>query len=87
MVFVSPALIVLGLFVIYPAYYTIRLAFYQGDFDFHFFHYLGLKNFRDLLTHDPDFIDTSKFHGLNIVKELLYKSDGGALVNNIHWVI
>jgi alpha-glucoside transport system permease protein len=87
MVFVSPALIVLGLFVIYPAYYTIRLAFYQGDFNFHFFHYLGLKNFRDLLTHDPDFIDTSKFHGLNIVKELLYKSDGGALVNNIHWVI
>ena len=87
MLFASPALIVLGLFVIYPAYYTIRLAFYQGDFNFRLFHYLGLKNFKDLLTNDPDFLDTSKFHGFNIVKELVYKSDGGALINNVHWVI
>src|SRR5256885_6529086 len=87
MLFASPALIVLGLFVIYPAYYTIRLAFYQGDFNFHFFHYLGLKNFKDLLTNDPDFLDTSKFHGFNIVKELVYRSDGGALISNVHWVI
>jgi alpha-glucoside transport system permease protein len=87
MLFVSPALIVLALFLIYPAYYTIRLAFYEGSFNFGFFHYLGLKNFKDLLTHDPDFLDTSKFHGFNIVQELIYKSDGGALVNNLHWVI
>jgi alpha-glucoside transport system permease protein len=87
MLFVLPALVALGLFLVYPAYYTIRLAFYEGSFNFGFAHYLGLKNFKDLLTHDPDFLDTSKFHGFNIVKELLYKSDGGALVNNIHWVI
>jgi alpha-glucoside transport system permease protein len=87
MLFVSPALIVLGLFLIYPAYYTIRLAFYQGDFNFHFFNYIGLKNFKNLLTNDPDFLDTSRFHGFNIVKELVYKSDGGALINNVHWVI
>jgi alpha-glucoside transport system permease protein len=87
MLFVSPALIVLALFLVYPAYYTIRLAFYEGSFNFEFFHYLGLKNFKDLLTNDPDFLDTSKFHGFNIVKELIYKSDGGALINNIHWVI
>ncbi len=87
MLFVLPALIVLSLFLIYPAYYTIRLALYEGSFNFGFLHYLGLKNFKDLLAHDPDFLDTSKFHGFNIVKELVYKSDGGALINNFHWVI
>ena len=87
LLFVLPAIVALGLFLVYPAYYTIRLAFYEGSFNFGFAHYLGLKNFKDLLTNDPDFLDTSKFHGFNIVQELLYKSDGGALVNNIHWVI
>src|ERR1700693_2410432 len=85
--FVSPALVVLAIFLIYPAYYTIRLAFYQSDFHFGFFHYLGVDNFKQLLTNDPDFLDLSKFHGFNIVKELVYKNDGGALLNNLHWVI
>ena len=67
----SPALVVLGIFLIYPAYYTIRLAFYQGDFHFGFFHYLGVDNFKQLLTNDPDFLDLSKFRGFNIVKELV----------------
>src|SRR6476660_4991599 len=87
MLFVLPAIVALALFLVYPAYYTIRLAFYEGSFNFGFEHYLGLKNFQDLLTNDPDFLDTSKFHGINILQELVYKSDGGALVNNIHWVI
>ena len=87
LLFVLPALVALGLFLVYPAYYTIRLAFYEGSFNFGFEHYLGLKNFKDLLTNDPDFLDTSKFHGINILQELVYKSDGGALINNIHWVI
>jgi alpha-glucoside transport system permease protein len=87
MLFVLPALIVLAIFLIYPAYYTVRLAFYQGDFHFGFFHYLGIDNFKQLLTNDPDFLDVSKFHGVNILKELVYKNDGGALINNLHWVI
>jgi alpha-glucoside transport system permease protein len=87
LLFVSPALVVLAIFLIYPAYYTIRLAFYQSDFHFGFFHYLGVDNFKQLLTNDPDFLDLSKFHGFNIVKELVYKNDGGALLNNLHWVI
>ena len=87
MLFVLPALIVLAIFLIYPAYYTVRLAFYQGDFHFGFFHYLGIDNFKQLLTNDPDFLDLSKFHGVNIFKELIYKNDGGALINNLHWVI
>src|SRR6478735_3662053 len=74
-VFVLPALIVLALFLIYPAYYTIRLAFYESDFHFGFFHYLGVDNFKQLLTNDPDFLDLSKF------------PPGGALINNLRWVI
>jgi alpha-glucoside transport system permease protein len=85
--FVLPALIVLALFLIYPAYYTIRLSFYKGDFLYNFVDSVGFDNFRDLLTNDPDFIDTSKFHGWNILAELFYKNDGGALINNLHWVI
>jgi alpha-glucoside transport system permease protein len=75
LLFVLPAIVVLALFLIYPAYYTIRLAFYEGDFHFGFFHYLGLENFKELLTNDPDFLDLSKF------------PPGGALVNNLRWVI
>jgi alpha-glucoside transport system permease protein len=75
MLFVLPALAVLAIFLIYPAYYTIRLAFYEGDFHFGFFHYLGVANFKELLTNDKDFLDLSKF------------PPSGALINNLRWVI
>jgi alpha-glucoside transport system permease protein len=73
--FVLPALVVLGLFLVYPAYYTIRLSLYQSDYLFNFTHYIGLSNFRNLLRHDPDFLDLSKF------------PPSGALINNLRWVI
>jgi alpha-glucoside transport system permease protein len=72
--FALPALIVLGLFVIYPAYYTIRLAFYQSDFLFGFTNYVGLQNFRDLFQ-DKDFFDVSHF------------PPSGAIFNNLKWVV
>jgi alpha-glucoside transport system permease protein len=75
LLFVLPALVVLAVFLIYPAYYTIRLAFYEGDFHFGFFHYLGVDNFKQLLTNDKDFLDLSKF------------PPSGALINNLRWVI
>jgi alpha-glucoside transport system permease protein len=73
--FAAPALVVLGLFVIYPAYYTVRLAFYNSDFLFNFTDYVGLSNFKDLLTDDPDFLDLSHF------------PPSGALINNVRWVV
>jgi alpha-glucoside transport system permease protein len=73
--FVLPALVVLGLFLVYPAYYTIRLSFYQSDYLFNFTHYIGLSNFKNLLRHDPDFLDLSGW------------PPSGALVNNVRWVI
>jgi alpha-glucoside transport system permease protein len=87
MLFILPALVVLSIFLIYPAYYTTRLAFYQGDFLFHFYKYIGIDNFKQLLTNDPDFLNLAAFHGINIVKELIYANDGGALINNLHWVV
>lgn len=70
-----PALIVLAIFLVYPAYYTIRLAFYQSDFFFGFTQWLGLDNFKELLTSDKDFLDLSQF------------PPQGALVNNVRWLI
>jgi alpha-glucoside transport system permease protein len=73
--FALPAILVLALFVVYPAYYTIRLAFYQSDFLFAFTGWVGLDNFKDLLTNSPDFLDLSHF------------PPGGALINNVKWII
>lgn len=72
--FALPALVVLGLFVIYPAYYTVRLAFYKSDFLFSFTNYVGLQNFRDLFQ-DKDFFDVSHF------------PPSGAVFNNLRWVV
>jgi alpha-glucoside transport system permease protein len=72
--FALPALIVLALFVIYPAYYTVRLAFYKSDFLFSFTNYVGLQNFRDLFQ-DNDFFDVSHF------------PPSGAVFNNLRWVV
>jgi alpha-glucoside transport system permease protein len=73
-VFAVPALAVLALFVIYPAYYTVRLAFYKSDFLFRFTDYVGLQNFRDLFQ-DKNFFDASHF------------PPEGAFFNNLKWVV
>lgn len=75
LLFILPALTVLGICVIYPAYYTIRLSLYDGNFFFDFFHYIGIGNFKELLTQDPDFLDRSTFPW------------AGALINNLRWVV
>jgi alpha-glucoside transport system permease protein len=74
-IFILPALVVLAAFVVYPAYYTIRLSFYQSDFFFKFTHWVGLSNFKELLTNDKDFLDLSTF------------PPQGALMNNLRWLI
>ncbi len=74
LLFAAPALVVLGIFLIYPAISTIRLAFYRG-FGFRYEHFLGLANLKNLLAHDPDFLDLSHF------------PPSGALINNLKWVV
>jgi alpha-glucoside transport system permease protein len=75
LVFLGPALIVLGLFLVYPAYYTIRLSFYTSDIFDRFTGYVGLDNFKQLFTNDPEFLDLSHF------------PPSGELINNLKWVI
>jgi alpha-glucoside transport system permease protein len=60
--------------VIYPAYYTVRLAFYKSGYLFDFTNYVGLQNFRDLFQ-DKDFFDVSHF------------PPSGAVFNNLKWVV
>ena len=72
--FVLPAAAVLGLFVIYPMIWTIRLSLDEG-FGLELTRWVGLDNFRELLTEDPDFLDRSEF------------PPTGALVNNLRWVV
>src|SRR5262249_11552458 len=73
--FLSPALLVLAIFLIYPAYYTIRLSFYESNFLFGFTNWVGIDNYKNLLTNDPDFLDLHTF------------PPSGALINNLRWVI
>jgi alpha-glucoside transport system permease protein len=73
--FIVPAVVLLAAFLVYPAYYTIRLSFYQSDFFFGFTHWVGISNFKELLTNDTDFLDLSTF------------PPQGALMNNLRWLI
>lgn len=75
LLFLSPALVVLGIFLVYPAYYTIRLSFYDSNFLFTFTNWVGIDNYKNLLTNDPNFLDLSRF------------PPSGALINNLRWVI
>jgi alpha-glucoside transport system permease protein len=75
LLFISPTLVILGILLVYPAYYTIRLSFYQSNFLFNFTDWVGIDNFKNLLTNDPDFLDLSTF------------PPSGALINNLRWII
>jgi alpha-glucoside transport system permease protein len=72
--FALPAIVILCLFVVYPAYYTVRLAFYESDFLFSFTGWVGLDNFKDLFD-DKTFFNTSEF------------PPTGAFFNNVKWII
>ena len=74
--FLSPALLVLAIFLVYPAYYTIRLSFYDSNpFLFTFTNWVGLDNYKNLLTNDPAFLDLHTF------------PPSGAVINNLRWVV
>ena len=52
--FLSPALILLGVFLLYPIAYLIYLSFTAGNFTREGTHWVGLRNYWRLLV-DPDF--------------------------------
>lgn len=72
--FILPAVVILATFLIYPVFWTLRLSLDRGR-GLRFEQWVGLDNYRELLTDDPDFIDWHRF------------PPQGALVNNVTWMV
>ncbi|MDQ4034796.1 MAG: sugar ABC transporter permease [Chloroflexota bacterium] len=72
--FLLPAVLLLAVFLIYPAVYTIVLSLFEGRRG-QFGGFLGLDNFINLFTADPRFLNLGTF------------PPSGALFNNVLWVI
>lgn len=53
-IFLAPALVLLGLFVVYPIVYLFYLSFTQGSFTRAGVHWVGLRNYLRLII-SPDF--------------------------------
>ena len=72
--FVLPALILVGAYLVYPTIQTLRLSFFGGA-GFNPTRLVGLRNYLLLLTRDPLFLSVTRW------------PPSGALVNNILWLI
>lgn len=72
--FLGPAVGLLLVFLVYPTIYTLALSFDRGRRG-EFTEFVGLRNFEQLLTQDPNFLNLSTF------------PPSGALWNNVLWII
>lgn len=73
-VFILPAFVMLATFLVYPVIWTSRLSLYRGR-GLRFEHYVGLDNYKELLTQDPAFLDIHR------------SPPQGALINNVKWMV
>jgi alpha-glucoside transport system permease protein len=73
LLFLAPAVLLLLVFLIYPALYTVLLSFNRGRNGI-FEQWVGLDNYTRLFS-DQDFIDLSTF------------PPSGALWNNVLWIV
>ena len=71
---VLPALALLGIFIVYPTLWTIRMSLDTG-LGLRLREFVGLDNYVRLLTHDQFFLDLSKF------------PPSGAVINNVVWLV
>ena len=72
--FLAPAILLLSIFLVFPTLYTLALSFNRGRGG-SFTEWVGLRNYENLLTKDPNFIDLGSF------------PPSGAIWNNVLWVI
>ena len=72
--FLLPALVLLAIFLVYPTIYTFFLSFNRGR-QGTFTQWVGLDNYVNLFTNDPNFLDLSHF------------PPSGALFNNVLWLV
>ncbi len=73
LLFLAPASLLLLVFLVYPAVYTVLLSFNRGRNGI-FEQWVGLDNYTRLFA-DPDFLDLSTF------------PPSGALWNNVLWIV
>ncbi|MBA3413538.1 MAG: sugar ABC transporter permease [Actinobacteria bacterium] len=73
--FISPALVLLGALLVYPVVWTVRLSVDKGRRQLEPHEFVGLDNFKRLLTDDRRFLDLSEF------------PPSGALINNLRWIV
>jgi alpha-glucoside transport system permease protein len=73
--FIVPAVVVLGLFVVYPLIYTIVLSFSDTNAKLKIVDWVGFENYTTLFTEDKEFLDLESF------------PPDGAFVNNLKWVV
>jgi len=72
--FLAPAILLLSIFLVFPTLYTLALSFNRGRGG-SFTEWVGLRNYENLLTKDPNFIDLGSF------------PPSGAIWNNVLWII
>ena len=73
--FIAPAVVFLGLFVVWPLIYTITLSFADTNAKLKIVDWVGLDNYKTLFTDDKEFLDLDAF------------PPTGAFVNNLKWVV
>jgi alpha-glucoside transport system permease protein len=73
--FIAPAVVFLGLFVVWPLVYTIALSFADTNAKLKIVDWVGFENYTTLFTEDKEFLDLDSF------------PPTGAFINNLKWVV
>jgi alpha-glucoside transport system permease protein len=75
LLFILPAIILLGVLVVWPLIRTIYFSFGDTNSRLQFTRWVGLDNYNRLFTNDREFLNTDVF------------PPEGALINNLKWVV
>jgi alpha-glucoside transport system permease protein len=75
LLFIAPAVVFLGMLVIYPLVYTIVLSLADTNAKLEIVDWVGFENYTTLFTEDKEFLDLDSF------------PPTGAFVNNLKWVV
>ena len=75
LLFILPAILVLGALVVYPLVYTVVYSFGDTNAKLEIVRWVGFKNYDRLFTADHDFLNLDVF------------PPEGALINNLKWAV
>jgi alpha-glucoside transport system permease protein len=75
LIFIGPAVLLLGVLLLYPLIYTGVLSFGNTNSRLELTRWVGFDNYKTLFTDDKEFLDLDVF------------PPEGALINNLKWVV